>query len=184
MKLLARKLNSMPALSALLALVLVGCTSTKKATTTTADGYVPTSIEQLRSDTEAFRDQRVVLEAYILGMEYGTNADDADQWIMVLGLEPQFDDSIAGQLIFPKVEAKVRVAEDGYNREILRRCFQICSESRRKGGEITIYGRYQPKDKSDRSPVPPLPRWVFHSARRSYSWRSMNSRMPALKASA
>ena len=146
MKLLARKLNSMPALPALLALVLVGCTSTQKATTTPADGYVPTSIEQLRSDTEAFRDQRVVLEAYILGMEYGTNADDADQLIMVLGLEPQFDDSIAGQLIFPKIEAKVRVAEDGYNRKILRRCFQICSESRRKGGAVTIYGRYQPKE--------------------------------------
>lgn len=146
MKLLARKLNSMPALPALLALVLVGCTSTKKTMTTTAGGYVPTSIEQLRSDTEAFRGQRVVLEAYILGMEYGTNADDADQWIMVLGLEPQFDDSIAGQLIFPKIEAKVRVAEDGYNRKILRRCFQICSESRRKGGEVIIYGRYQPKE--------------------------------------
>jgi hypothetical protein len=147
MKLPARKSNSMLALPALMALVLVGCTSTKRATTTTrADGYVPTSIEQLRSDTEAFRDQRVVLEAYILGMEYGTNTDDADQWIMVLGLEPQLDDSIAGQLIFPKIEAKVRVAEDGYNREILRRCFQICSESRRKGGEVTIYGRYQPEE--------------------------------------
>ena len=107
---------------------------------------MPTSIEQLRGNTEAFRDQRVVFDAYILGMEYGTNTDDADQWIMVLGLEPQFDDSIAAQLIFPKIEAKVRVAEDGYNREILRRCFQICSESRRKGGEITIYGRYQPKE--------------------------------------
>ncbi|MFM1550818.1 MAG: hypothetical protein ACKJSG_15535, partial [Lentisphaeria bacterium] len=34
----------------------------------------------------------------------------------------------------------------GYNREILRRCFQVCSESRRKGGEVTIYGRYQPKE--------------------------------------
>jgi hypothetical protein len=148
MKLLARKSNSMLALPAIVALVLVGCTSTKKATTmtTTADGYVPTSIEQLRSDSEAFRDQRVVLEAYILGMEYGTNADDADQWIMVLGVEPQFNDSIAGQLIFPKIEVKVRVAEDGYNRKILRRCFQICSESRRKGDEVTIYGRYQPKE--------------------------------------
>ena len=146
MKLRSQKLNGLLVLPALLTLVLAGCTSTRKAPPTTAQGYVPTSIEQLRGNTEAFRDQRVVFDAYILGMEYGTNTDDADQWIMVLGLEPQFDDSIAAQLIFPKIEAKVRVAEDGYNREILRRCFQICSESRRKGGEITIYGRYQPKE--------------------------------------
>ncbi len=145
MRVVALKSSSMLAFPALLALLLAGCTSTQKAITTTADGYMPTSIEQLHSDTETFRDQRVVLDAYILGMEYGTNADDADQWIMVLGLEPQFDDSIAEQLIFPKIEAKVRAAEDGYNREILRRCFQICSENRRKGGEVTIYGCYQPK---------------------------------------
>ncbi|MDP7741592.1 MAG: hypothetical protein QGF67_09140 [Lentisphaeria bacterium] len=144
MKLRIQKSARLLALPALLALVLAGCTSTKKALPTNADGYVPTSIEQLHGDTDTFRDQRVVLDAYILGMEYGTNTDDADQWIMVLGMEPQYNDSIAAQLIFPKVETKLRVAEDGYNREILQRCFQICSESRRKGEEVTIYGLYQP----------------------------------------
>ena len=110
MRVAALKSNTLLAFPALLALVLVGCTSTQKTITTTADGYMPTSIEQLHSDTETFRDKRVVLEAYILGMEYGTNADDADQWIMVLGLEPQFNDSIAGQLIFPKIETKFTFA--------------------------------------------------------------------------
>ena len=100
MKLRSQKLNGLLVLPALLTLVLAGCTPTRKAPPTTAQGYVPTSIEQLRGNTEAFRDQRVVFDAYILGMEYGTNTDDADQWIMVLGLEPLLHkDGVGGVLI-------------------------------------------------------------------------------------
>ena len=124
-----------------LAIILTGC-QTVKHTATTSDGYTPVTLDELRQNSDGYEGHKIVIHAYILGMEYGVNADDADQWIMVLGDQPQLDDGRANQLIFPEIDNKVRAAEDGYNREILRRCYEICRESRRKGSEIRVYGVY------------------------------------------
>lgn len=121
-----------------------GCRSTRSLTV--RGEFAPVTIEDLNNRPAKYAGRKVVVDAYILGMEYGENSDDAHVWLLALGNEPQLDERLADQLVFPRIGKKIRAAEDGYNREILTRCYDACGKVRRKGERIKAYGVFAAVD--------------------------------------
>ena len=121
--------------------VLVGCEKTKLVSVEEYS-YVP--LPQLVTDKKVYSGKKISTEGYILGLEHHTDTKEGEIWIFVLGDQPQTEKSVPNQLIFPNVKNKIRVGEDGYNREIITRCHEICGIAQTKNDLIKVYGSFVP----------------------------------------
>ncbi len=130
------------AAAVLMSLCMCGCGETE-----TADysAFEPVDIKQILSDRQAYAGRDVVIDGFVLGLELSRSADDREIWILVLGDQPALDGN-GNRLIFADVPYKIRAGEDGFNRDILKRCHAVCSQLREAGRSIRIYGTYQPEN--------------------------------------
>jgi hypothetical protein len=129
----------------ILLLLLMGCE--KKSAVQGYESVTEVRISDLLEGQSEYTAKKISVEAYVLGNELYQDSKNGRIWIMVLGDQPQLDDSKADQLIFPGIKNKIRVAEDGYNRDIIDRCFEACRSLRKRGRLIRVYGVFNPAKK-------------------------------------
>ena len=122
-------------------LSVIGC---KKDTIPNLNDYTPLSISEISSNKLEFIGQKIMAAGYILGSELRQNSKNGDIFVLVLGDKPLEEENSKNSLVFPKVDHKIRVGEDGFNREIINRCNEICDLARNKGEQVIVYGIYSP----------------------------------------
>ena len=117
--------------------ILTGC---NKAEAPSVDDYTHVPLPQLVANKTEFSGKKISTEGYILGLEHHPDTKDGEIWLVVLGDKPQTGKLEVNQVIFPDVYNKIRIGEDGFNREIIRRCHEICGVSKNKKDLIKVYG--------------------------------------------
>ena len=126
----------------LLSLLFASCSSTNDPGGD--HGFIRVTVKELSNSPNFYSGQEVVLDAYVLGAEYNPSEDDAQFFILTLGEEPQYDAAKASQILFPQVKRKVRAAEDGYNEEVIKDCYEMSVRARKLGQKVTVFGVYMP----------------------------------------
>ena len=118
------------ATSILLSLLLSIQTGCKKAEIPSLEEYSHVPLPQLATNNANFTGKKITTEGYILGLEHHPDTKNGEIWIVVLGDKPVPGEISSGQMIFPSVPNKIRIGEDGFNRDIIRRCHEICNVSK------------------------------------------------------
>lgn len=131
----------------ILFLLLLGCEKKSSVAVRGFESVTDIQISDLLEKQSEYAMRKISVEAYILGSELYQDSKNGRIWIMTLGDQPQLDDSKADQLIFPAIKNKIRVGEDGYNRDIIDRCFEVCRSLRKRGQSIRVYGVFNPAKK-------------------------------------
>ena len=131
----------------LLILLLLSMGCEKESEVRGYESVTRVQISDLLARQTEYISKKISVEAYVLGSELYQDSKNGRIWIMVLGDQPQLDDSKADQLIFPGIKNKIRVAEDGYNRDIIDRCFEVCRSLRKHGLLVRVYGVFNPAKK-------------------------------------
>ena len=108
------------------------------------DDFVPVTISEIVSNESAYIGKTVTVEGYVLGLEIREGKNDGEVWVMVLSDKPFSGDTPPERLIFPQVKNKIRAGEDGYNSEILERCFKICNNARDNRSIVKVFGTFAP----------------------------------------
>ena len=122
-------------------IISFGC---EKAELLSIEEYAYLPLPQLVAERQEHTGKKISTEGYILGLEHHPDTKEGEIWILVLGDKPQAGKSQSNQLIFPNFTNKIRVGEDGFNREIIRRCHEICTVSQSKDDLIKVYGVFAP----------------------------------------
>ena len=65
------------------------------------------------------------VRGYVLGAEVQTHKHGYYLWVLAIGDTPTVADSAAERLIFPEVDHRIRVLEDGYNATVIARCHAL-----------------------------------------------------------
>jgi hypothetical protein len=109
-----------------------------------AEEYLSVTLKELTTHPEKYLDKRIKVTGKVLGSVHTAQSVEADLWVVVIGDRPQPDDKLANQLIFPTYQPKIRAAEDGFNRDVIKRCHKLLTEARASGSDVTVYGRFHP----------------------------------------
>ncbi len=123
---------------------LLGCKKDKRFSIENYKNFKTVFFDDFINKKIELTNREIVIEAYVLGSELYENSNNGRIWIMVLGDKPQLNDARANQLVFPKINNKIRVGEDGYNKEIIDRCYDVCNSIRKRGHLVKVYGIYEP----------------------------------------
>ena len=124
--------------------LMTGCE--KQQTFLSIEDYTQSTIAEIHEGNEELAGEKLMAEGYILGLEIQHDITDNIVWVMVLGDAPYFDETGNSQLIFPTIKNKIRVGEDGYNNEIMKRCYSVCEEAKQNGRSIKVFGTFLPSE--------------------------------------
>ena len=106
--------------------------------------YLQVTLAELTAHPEKYLDKRIKVTGKVLASVHTAESVEADLWVIVIGDRPQPDEKLANQLIFPTYNPKIRAAEDGFNREVIKRCHELLAKARANGSDVTVYGRFHP----------------------------------------
>jgi hypothetical protein len=120
---------------------LVGCSSTNEPGEDKE--FKAVTLKELVDKKNTYVGKQVMLDAYVIGSEYNPSEGGAQFFVLSLGDEGAYDGS-ANQLYRPEVKYKIRAAEDGYNKKVIKDCFEMSNIARRTGQKVTVFGTYQP----------------------------------------
>ena len=103
---------------------------------------IQVEIKDLVDKPEKYQGKLVKFSAYLIGSEF-TQYDAAQIFILCLADEP-INGELKDQIIFPEVKYKMRVAEDGYNEDVLKQCYTLSRKAGKLGLPIGVVGVFAP----------------------------------------
>jgi hypothetical protein len=133
-----------PLLTILAILLLISCRST--APVQTAE-FADVELSELLRDRQAYAGRSVAVRGHVLGAEIQEHKHGYRLWIVAIGDSPAPADFAADRLIFPEVDHKIRVLEDGYNASIIARCHELFLAAREAGSPVTVLGTFAPTER-------------------------------------